>query len=245
VRETIEAYRALVGCIVYIATFARPDIAFAAHAVATFVARPGEIHMQLARRVLGYLSRTRQLAITYRRCAGSALATAYHPQPDDSKQTCDESGGPHMSVDASHGIRRSVSGWLICLAGAAIHWATRGQPMPALSSSEAELYGLSSAVCDLLGFINVLEELQVGFDGPVAILIDSRGARLLAEDAAASARTRHVHRRWYFVAYYINEKVIRLVPVKGTHNAANFLTKPVGGEAFARDRAYAMGIIFK
>ena len=138
--------------------------------------------MQLARRVLGYLSRTRQLAITYRRCAGSALATAYHPQPDDSKQAYDESGGPHMAVDPSHGIRRSVSGWLICLAGAAIHWATRGQPMPALSSSEAELYGLSSAVCDLLGFINVLEELHLGFDGPVTVLIDSRGARLLAED---------------------------------------------------------------
>ena len=78
--------------------------------------------------------------------------------------------------------------------------------------------------------------------GGTIVLIDSRGARLLAEDAAASARTRHVYRRWYFVAYYINVKVIRLVPVRGTHNAANFLTTPVGGEAFARDRAYAMGI---
>ena len=67
------------------------------------------------------------------------------------------------------------------------------------------------------------------------------GARLLAEDAAASARTRHVHRRWYFVVHYINDGIVRLVPVRGTHNAANFLTKPVCGEAFARDRAYAMG----
>lgn len=114
--------------------------------------------------------------------------------------------------------------------------------MPALSSSEAELYGLSSAVCDLLGFINVLEEFQIKFDGAVAVLIDSRGARLLAEDAAAAARTRHVHRRWYFVTHYLTDGIIRLVPVKGTNNAANFLTKAVCGEAFARDRAYAMGI---
>ena len=41
---------------------------------------------------------------------------------------------------------------------------------------------------------------------------------------------------------YIKDGIIRLVPVKGTHNAANFLTKAVCGEAFARDRAYAMGI---
>ena len=147
-----------------------------------------------------------------------------------------------MAVDASHGIRRSVSGWLICLGGAGIHWAVRAQPLPALSSSQAELYGLSSAVCDLLGFINVLEEFQIKFDGAVAVLIDSRGARLLAEDAAAAVRTRHVHRRWYFVTHYITDGIIRLVPVKGTNNAANFLTKAVCGEAFIRDRAYAMGI---
>ena len=44
------------------------------------------------------------------------------------------------------------------------------------------------------------------------------------------------------MTHYITDGIIRLVPVKGTNNAANFLTKAVCGEAFARDRAYAMGI---
>ena len=30
--------------------------------------------------------------------------------------------------------------------------------------------------------------------------------------------------------------------IKGAHNPANFLTKAVGGAAFARDRAYSLGM---
>ena len=70
---------------------------------------------------------------------------------------------------------------------------------------------------------------------------DSRGARLLAMDCASAARTRHIHRRWYFVRYHIDEGHLRVVLVKGSLNRSNFLTKPVGGASFASDRAYALG----
>ena len=70
---------------------------------------------------------------------------------------------------------------------------------------------------------------------------DSRGARLLAMDCASAARTRHIHRRWYFVRYHIDEGHLRVALVKGSLNRSNFLTKPVGGASFASDRAYALG----
>ena len=74
---------------------------------------------------------------------------------------------------------------------------------------------------------------------------DSRGARLLAMDCAVAARVRHIHRRWYFVRYHIDEKHIVVVLVKGSANRSNFLTKAVGGAPFAADRAYALGIVRK
>ena len=75
----IDAYRVLVGCIVFIATFARPDVAFAAHALSTFNSRPGAVHMRLARRVLGYLSHTRDLGLTYRQGDGADISMAFKP----------------------------------------------------------------------------------------------------------------------------------------------------------------------
>jgi hypothetical protein len=124
--------------------------------------------------------------------------------------------------------------------GAAVSWAVRGQVMPSLSSAESELYGLSTGVCDLLTCVQVLEEMGFAF-GVVTVATDSRGARLLAMDCAAAARTRHIHRRWYFVRYHIDEKHLSVVLVKGSRNRSNFLTKPVGGAPFAADRDYAMG----
>jgi hypothetical protein len=152
----------------------------------------------------------------------------------------DLTGLPHMMTDTDHGIARSISGWMFMFGGAAVSWAVRGQVMPSLSSAESELYGLSTGVCDLLTCVQVLEEMGFTF-GTVTVATDSRGARLLAMDCAAAARTRHIHRRWYFVRYHIDEKHLSVTLVKGSRNRSNFLTKPVGGAPFAADRDYALG----
>ena len=241
VAASIELYGVLTGSVVFIATFARPDVAYAAHLLSTFLVRPGRTHLKLARRVLGYLSRTRDLAITYRKGAGD-FGVSFSPQDLGESGAADTTGVPHMLVDTDHGIKRSVTGWVFMFAGAAISWAVRGQTMPSLSSAEAELYGLSTGVCDALTTTQVLEEM--GFVlATITIATDSRGARLLAMDCAAAARTRHIHRRWYFVRYHVDEGHVNVVLVKGSLNRSNFMTKPVGGASFAADRAYAMGIL--
>ena len=64
---------------VFIATFARPDVAYAAYFLATFMVRPGQVHLRLVRRVLGYLSRTRAMCITYRKISGDPhLSHSHH-----------------------------------------------------------------------------------------------------------------------------------------------------------------------
>ena len=235
---TLDTYGVLVGSIVFIATFARPDVAFSAHFLSTFLIRPGPVHLRLARRVLGYLSRTRALAITYRR-GGAKMSMSFSPLDNDKP---DKTGLLHLQCDTDHGVARSITGWLVMLAGAAVSWAVRAQLLPSLSSSESELYGISTAVCDLLVTIQGLEEMLIVLTSPVTVLTDSRGARLLHLDESASARTRHVHRRWFFVRHHIDEGRIRVELIKGALNHSNFLTKAVGGAAFNADRAYALGI---
>ncbi len=78
--------------------------------------------------------------------------------------------------------------------------------------------------------------------GPIVAFCDSQGARLLVADCAAPAHTRHIHRRWYFVRYYVDAGRVMIKEVKGVNNPANFISKAVGGAAFARDRSFAMGL---
>ena len=165
---------------------------------------------------------------------------SFSPLDDDKPDT---TGLLHLQCDTDHGVARSVTGWLVMLAGAAVSWAVRAQLLPSLSSSESELYGISTAVCDLLVTIQGLEEMLVVLTSPVTVLTDSRGACLLHLDESASARTRHMHRRWYFVRHHIDEGRIRVELIKGSLNHSNFLTKAVGGAAFNADRAYALGIV--
>ena len=39
----------------------------------------------------------------------------------------------------------------------------------------------------------------------MVMLCDSRTARLLANDQAAVHRARHIHRKWFFAQYYVDE----------------------------------------
>ena len=237
--ECTEVYGILTGSVVFVATFGRPDVAFSAHFLSRFRCRPGHVHLKLARRVLGYLSRTRALALTYHR--GTEDLASFNFRSMEGKVP-DRTGAPHFPVDTDHGVNRSVTGWLFMLGGAAVSWAVRGQLAPALSSTEAEMYGLSTGVCDMLVCVYVLEEMGLVLQHAVKVFTDSQGASLIATDNASLARTRHIHRRWFFVRYYEKEGRLAVVLVKGANNLSNFLTKAVGGKPFAEDRAYAMGL---
>ena len=84
--------------------------------------------------------------------------------------------------------------------------------------------------------------MGIVFTKPIAVCTDSQGARLITTDDASAARTRHVHRRWFFVKVHLENGRLEVTQVRGCNNPANFLTKAVGGESFAKDRAYAMGM---
>ena len=236
VAATTELFRVMSGVVVHVATFLRPDVQFAAQLLSSVAHRAGEDAMRLARRVLGYLARTAHLGLTYRRDTRSDTLLGGALPADLGV------GSPHLPVDADHAADRSYTGWVFILAGAAVAWGTRAQVLPSLSSAEAELYGLSTAVAELLACLNVLEDMGLVFPGPIVLLTDSRGARLIATDCQAPARTRHIHRRWFFVRYHVDTRKILIKEVKGANNPSNFLTKAVGGASYARDREYVMGL---
>ena len=158
----------------------------------------------------------------------------------------DESGLPHMQTDTDHDIAKSISGWLFMVSGAAASWAVRAQVLCRRYRRQSQSC-MGSALVSVIywyayRYLRYWRRMRVIFTAPVVLMTDSRGARLLTQDQAAAARTRHIHRRWYFVTYHIEEVRLKLLQVKGSLNHSNFLTKAVGGAPFAADRSYAMGV---
>ena len=84
---------------------------------------------------------------------------------------------------------------------------------------------------------NMMEELGEPDTGPLDILCDSRGARMLAVHNRSTPRTRHIHRRWFFVRHYKDVGKIVVTAVSSEANWSNVLTKPVAVKQFVIDRA--------
>jgi len=118
-------YRQLIGCLMYLSCATRPDISYMTNLLGQFCSQPQERHWKAAKRVLSYLSGTRDWKIVYRP-SGKPL-TAYSDA--DWATALDD--------------RRSTSGCLVILAGGPIAWKARKQTAVALSSMEAEYAALA------------------------------------------------------------------------------------------------------
>ena len=68
-------YRALVGALLYLAMWTRPDIAFAVSPLARFQERPTHTHWRVGKHILAYLKGTAQLGLCYSRGEGSLPET--------------------------------------------------------------------------------------------------------------------------------------------------------------------------
>ncbi|POM59841.1 polyprotein [Phytophthora palmivora] len=72
-----KSYRALIGCLLYITTCTRPDVAYIATQLSRFLENPGIQHWRAAIRVLRYLKGTRELGVVYNSKSGKVKLTAY------------------------------------------------------------------------------------------------------------------------------------------------------------------------
>ena len=89
---------------------------------ARFLNNPGPTHIAAVKRILRYIAGTASLGLTYRKS-------------DDAQ----EANNLSASADADHAgadDRRSVSGWCVMFNGAMISWASKRQPVTAISSTE-------------------------------------------------------------------------------------------------------------
>jgi hypothetical protein len=97
----------------------------------------------------------------------------------------------------------SVSGYAIFLSDTVILWKSKLQKPLELSSSEAKYYGMSEAAKDVKFVAIILEAIGIEIELPITMYCDNVGAIFMAENATATARTKHVDARYHFVREYV------------------------------------------
>ena len=213
-----ELFRGMVGSLLYLASWTRPDIAFAVSDLSRFVSNPGKPHLEAAKRVFRYLRKTLSLGLVYR----SSVSLPGHPeiQPNvlwgyvDS----DWAGCPDS--------RRSTSGFVFMLNGAAISWRSKRQPTVALSSAEAEFISASAMVQEVIYLRKFLSNLGFPQTTPTPVFADNETCIAWSEGSVGgSARAKHVDLRVHFVHEAREAGHLQLHKIESRFNGADILTK--------------------
>ena len=116
-----QLYQAVVGSLLYLSTKTRPDIAYGVGCAARFCAKPTKEHWTAVKRILRYLKGTSNLGLLYSSTTSSEIV-----------------GYSDADWAGDVGDRKSTSGYVFMLSGAAISWKSNKQTCVALSTAEAE-----------------------------------------------------------------------------------------------------------
>jgi hypothetical protein len=218
-RDKHAVYMTVVGALLWLASFTRPDLTYAAAVLARFVSNPARAHFVAMQRVLAYLHTTRHLGLLF------------SPTEQD---------GLVVYSDADWATRFSTSGSVILFASCPVHWHTRLQRSVSHSTAEAEYIGASMAAREATFIRELLRDFGRTQQTATPMRLDSKSAIDMAFDPVAFKKTKHVLRD----AEYLRDLVAREV-FRPTHvpSAEQLFTKALMRAAFAALRPRLVGAV--
>lgn len=208
-------YQSLVGCLLFIAQCTRPDISFSVNDVSRFNSNYGKAHWIAVKRILRYLKGTLEYKLSYNKSSDDIGNKLFG--------YCDADWASDIDK------RRSCTGYVFKLCNGAISWSSKRQETVALSSTEAEYIAISWAIREAIWLRNFIQELDNHIAETINIKVDNQSAMKLSEADNYNQRTKHIDIRYHHLRQQIENGIIQLVYVSTDENAADVLTKAVGG----------------
>ena len=212
-------YRSMIGAVLYASGATRPDVTFAISKLSQYSADPRLVHMNALKRLIRYMMNTCEYKMIYTKTGKLPAVQAY----------ADASFGSDLKTG------KSISGYLIFIAGAPVLWMSKRQRCVTTSTSESEYVALSGACREIIYIHGMLTELglerillnKTGAPPEIKLGCDSASAIAVSEKPGLSLKSRSIRISYHNVRSCVKEKLIKLVKVKGTENPADMLTKPL------------------
>lgn len=219
----ISQYKSIVGALLHIANYTRPDIAFAVSYLARFCSQPDCSNFARLKDVLLYLHGTASFSL---RLGGSECAL--HGFCDSDWAGCNIS-------------RKSTTGFVVKCGMGSISWKSTKQSTVTRSSSEAEYIAAGEIAKEVQYFYDMAP--QMGLTSRcIPVGIDNRAAKCLIEDPLSAARTKHIEIVFHHVREKVKRQQMKFVPIPTAENVADVLTKPLPQQLFAKHRQ-ALGVV--
>lgn len=215
-------YRQAVGSLIYLATCTRPDISYAVSIVSRKMHTPTEQDWIAVKRILRYLQGTKHAKLRY-----TADSSEYSTLTSTFIGYSDASYAPD-AID-----RKSVSGYVFLMNGAAISWKSKKQPIISLSSMEAEYIALTSAAKEGLWF----RKFQCDLGLPASVLTifeDNQSTILTAKNDIHNERSKHIDVRYHWIREQISLEKLIVTYCPTQEMIADIFTKPLGKILFQK-----------
>ncbi|CAI7791948.1 unnamed protein product [Closterium sp. NIES-53] len=208
--EPSGPYPELVGCLMYMMTCTRTDLAYPLSLLAHYVApgRHRKVHWDAAKRVLRYLYSTSGMGLVLGR-RGPVVLTGH----------ADASW-----VDDS-ATQRSSEGYTFSLGSGFVSWQSTRSSLFLSSSCEAEIYAGAMAAQELRWLTYLLTDLGEQPRSPLVLYVDNRAMIALCQEHRLEHRTKHIALR-YFLALELQQRgQLRLAYVATRANTPDVFTK--------------------
>ncbi|CAI7813326.1 unnamed protein product [Closterium sp. NIES-54] len=168
--ESVEPsglYPELVGCLMYLMTCTRPDLAYPLGLLARYVApgRHRKVHMDAAKRVLRYLCSTSGMGLVLGG-RGNVVLTGH----SDTSWVDDQA------------TQRSSQGYTFSLGSGSVSWRSTCSSSVLSSSCEAEIYATAMAAQELRWLTYLLTDLGEPPRSPLVLYVDNKAAIALCQE---------------------------------------------------------------
>ncbi|CAI5481308.1 unnamed protein product [Closterium sp. Yama58-4] len=211
--ESVEPsgpYPELVGCLMYLMTCTRPDLAYPLSILARYVApgRHRKEHMDAAKRVLRYLCST----------SGMGLVLG-------GRDRVVLTGHSDASWADDQATQRSSQGYTFSLGSGSVSWRSTRSSSVLSSSCEAEIYATAMAAQELRWLTYLLTDLGERPRSPPVLYVDNQAAIALCEEHRLEHRTKHIALRYFLARKLQQRSQLCLRYVATEANLADVFTK--------------------
>ena len=212
-------YQSAVGSLLFVT---RPDITYAVGNVAKFCANPNKHHWTAVKRIMRYLKGKVHVGLLYSRY-GSKECIGY--------SDADWAG----DLDD----RKSTSGYMFQVSGAAVSWRSKKQTCVALSTAEAEYMALVSAAQEAIWMRQLATDLGSNPTGATVIFEDNQSAIRMAKNPQFHGRAKHIGIKFHFIREQVNTGTVELNYCPTEEMVADMLTKGLSRDKLAKMRTMA------
>ncbi len=205
--KVTHRYTALIGSLMYLTIGTRPDIAFTVNRLAQFTQNPRQIHWTAVKWVFRYLKYTHTHRLTY---GGddNILSTNFNI-------FCDAD----WASDTSD--RKSISGYVITMAGGAVFWSLKKQTSIALSTAKAEYIAATHVAKQVIWQQSLFTELDFDIPTTSTIFTDNQAVIVISHHPEFHSHTKHIDIPYHFLCDLIAKGILNTIYVNTRENLAD------------------------